>query len=54
VDLGTLFILKPGKYLVSVKLKLSQSVPGGAVPFDISTDPLGFTVETIQASETNQ
>jgi hypothetical protein len=54
VDLGTLFILKPGKYLVSVKLKLSQPALEGAVPFEISTDPLGFTVETIQASQTNQ
>jgi hypothetical protein len=54
VDLGTLFILKPGKYLVSLELKLSQSVPGGAVPFEISTDPLGFTEETIQSSQTNQ
>jgi hypothetical protein len=54
VDLGTLFILKPGKYLVSVNLKLSQSVPGGTVPFEISTKPLGFTEETIQASQTNQ
>ena len=54
VDLGTLFILKPGKYLASVKLKLNQPALEGTVPFDISTDPLGFTVETIQASETNQ
>ena len=54
VDLGTLFILKPGKYLVSVKLKLNQPVSGGTVPFYISTDPLGFTEETIQASQTNQ
>lgn len=54
VDLGTLFILKPGKYLVSVKLKLSQPALGGTVPFEISTDPLGFTEETIQASQTNQ
>jgi hypothetical protein len=46
--------LKPGKYLVSVKLKLSQSVPGGTVPFEITTEPLGFTEETIQASQTNQ
>jgi len=53
VDLGTLFILKPGKYLVSLKLKLNQLVPGGWVPFEISTDPLGFTEETIQASQTN-
>jgi hypothetical protein len=45
VDLGTLFILKPGKYLVSVKLKLNQPALEGAVPFDISTDPLGFTVQ---------
>ena len=52
VDLGTLFILKPGKYLVSVKLKLSQAALEGTVPFDISTDPLGFTEETIQASIT--
>jgi len=54
VDLGTLFILKPGKYLISLKLKLSQSAPGGAVPFEILTDPLGFTEETIQASQTHQ
>jgi hypothetical protein len=54
VDLGTLFILKPGKYLVSVNLKFSQSVPGGAVPFEISTAPLGFTEEKIKASQTNQ
>ena len=54
VDLGTLFILKPGKYLVSLKLKLNQIAPEGTAPFDISTDPLGFTVEIIQASQTNQ
>ncbi|HEY3760349.1 MAG TPA: hypothetical protein VGN23_01185 [Verrucomicrobiae bacterium] len=54
VDLGTLFILKPGKYLVSLKLKLNQLVPGGTAPFDISTDSLGFTEETIQASQDNQ
>ena len=54
VDLGTLFILKPGKYLVSVKLKLNQPTLEETVPFDISTDPLGFTEETIQASQTNQ
>jgi ABC-type Fe3+-hydroxamate transport system substrate-binding protein len=53
VDLGTLFILEPGKYLVSLKLKLSQSVPGGAVPFEISTEPLGFTEKKIQASQIN-
>jgi hypothetical protein len=54
VDLGTLFILKPGKYLVSLKLKLNQPAPGESVPFEISTEPLGFTEETIQASQTNQ
>jgi hypothetical protein len=54
VDLGTLFILKPGKYLVCVKLKLNQPAPEGTVPFEISTDSLGFTEETIQASQTNQ
>jgi hypothetical protein len=54
VDLGTLFILKPGKYLVSLKLKLNQPAPGEWVPFEISTEPLGFTEETIQASQTNQ
>jgi hypothetical protein len=54
VDLGTLFILKPGKYLVSVKLKLNQPAPEGTVPFDISTEPPGFTEETIQSSQTNQ
>jgi hypothetical protein len=54
VDLGTLFILKPGKYLVSVKLKLSQPALGERVPFEISTEPLGFTEEIIQASKTNQ
>jgi hypothetical protein len=54
VDLGSLFILKPGKFLVSVNLKLSQSVPGGTVPFYISTGSLGFTEETIQASQSNQ
>jgi hypothetical protein len=53
VDLGTLFILKPGKYLVSVNLELNGAVPG-VTPFEISTDPLGFTEETIQASQTNQ
>jgi len=53
VDLGTLFILKPGKYLVSVNLKLNQPGLGESVPFDISTEPLGFTEETIQASQTN-
>ncbi|HWY31306.1 MAG TPA: hypothetical protein VNX46_11145 [Candidatus Acidoferrum sp.] len=45
VDLGTLFILKPGKYLVSVNLKLDQPALEGTVPFDISTDPLGFAVQ---------
>lgn len=45
VDLGTLFILKPGKYLVSVNLKLNMPTLGGTVPFDVSTDPLGFTVQ---------
>jgi hypothetical protein len=45
VDLGTLFILKPGKYLVSLKLKLNQPAPGESVPFEISTEPLGFTVQ---------
>jgi len=54
VDLGTLFILKPGKYLVSVKLKLNQPGLGESVPFEISTEPLGFTEEKIQASQTNQ
>lgn len=54
VDLGTLFILKPGKYQVSLKLKLNQRVPGGTAPFYISTEPLGFTVEKIQAGETKQ
>ena len=54
VDLGPLFILKPGKFLVSVRLKLSQPALGEWVPFEISTDPLGFTEETIQASQTNQ
>ena len=54
VDLGTLFILKLGKYQVSLKLKLNQRVPGGTVPFNISTDPLEFLVETIQANKTNQ
>ena len=54
VDLGTLFKLKPGTYLVSVNLKLNVPALAGRVPFDISTDPLGFTEETIQASQTNQ
>ncbi len=45
VDLGTLFILKPGKYLVYVNLKLNQPAPEGTAPFDISTDPLGFAVQ---------
>jgi hypothetical protein len=54
VYLGTLFILNPGKYLVSVKLKLDQPAPGEWVPFEISTEPLAFTEETIQASQTNQ
>ena len=45
VDLGTLFILKPGKYLVSVKLKLYSPALKGRVPFDISTNPLEFTVQ---------
>jgi hypothetical protein len=45
VDLGSLFILKPGKYQVSLKLKLNQPAPGEWVPFEISTEPLGFTVQ---------
>ena len=45
VDLGTLFKLKPGKYHVSVKLKLNQPALEGTVPFDISTNPLEFTVQ---------
>jgi hypothetical protein len=45
VDLGTLFILKPGKYLVSVNLKLNMPALGGTVPFVISTDPLKFVIQ---------
>jgi hypothetical protein len=54
VDLGTLFALKPGKYLVSVKPKLNQPALGEWVPLEISTEPLGFREKTIQASQTNQ
>ena len=53
VDLATLFIFRPGTYQVSVNLEFNSAVPG-VTPFDISTDPLRFAVETIQASETNQ
>ena len=45
VDLGTLFILKPGKYRVSLKLKLYSPALKGRVPFDISTNPLEITVQ---------
>ncbi|HEX5397632.1 MAG TPA: hypothetical protein VFY06_01100 [Verrucomicrobiae bacterium] len=45
VDLGTLFILRPGEYLVSLKLKLDATAPGGAVPLVISTDPLEFVIQ---------
>jgi hypothetical protein len=45
VDLGTLFILKPGKYLVSVKLKLSQPALGEMAPLEISTEPLAFAIQ---------
>ena len=45
VDLGALFILKSGKYLVYVKLKLNQPAPEGTAPFEISTDPLKFVIQ---------
>lgn len=45
VDLATLFILKPGKYMISVNLELNQPVIGGWAPFEISTDPLEFVIQ---------
>jgi|ERR1700722_5545715 len=53
VNLATLFNFRPGTYQVSVNLGFNSAVPG-VTPFEISTDPLGFTEETIQASQTNQ
>lgn len=45
VDLSALFILKPGKYRVSVKPEFSLFVPGEEHLFKISTDPIGFTIQ---------
>jgi hypothetical protein len=53
VDLATLFSFRPGTYKVSLNLDLNSTVPG-VTPFKISTEPLEFTEETIQASQTNQ
>jgi hypothetical protein len=53
VDLATLFNFRPGTYKVSLNLDLNSFVPG-VTPFNISTEPLEFTEETIQASQTNQ
>ena len=52
VDLATLFNFRPGTYQVSVNLEFNGAVPG-VTPFNISTEPLEFTEETIQASQTN-
>ena len=52
VNLATLFNFRPGTYQVSVNLELNDAVPG-VTPFEISTEPLGFTEETIQASQSN-